>query len=174
MIIIVIIYTFTHIFAFQVNIYTFGMNIKEERHHQIVEIIQHQRISRQEELLEQLLSHGFSLTQATLSRDLKELKVGKIPDSQHESIYFITSSSNNNNELHGVTAIEFVRDMVLIKCLRGYAGSVAASIDNCEIHEIAATIAGNDTILVILKDNNNFDNFRDALLVHFSGIDYLF
>jgi len=82
------------------NIYTFGMSIKEERHHKIVDIIQHQRISRQEELLEQLLSHGFSLTQATLSRDLKELKVGKIPDPQHGSIYFISSNSNNNYELH--------------------------------------------------------------------------
>ena len=150
------------------------MNIKEERHHKIVDIIQHQRISRQEELLEKLLSNGFSLTQATLSRDLKELKVGKVPDSEHGSIYFVSSNSNTNHELHGVTAIEFVRDMVLVKCLGGYASSVAASIDSCEMPEIAGSIAGNDTILIILKDNISFDDFRDALLIHFSGIDYLF
>ena len=150
------------------------MNTKEERHLKIVDIIQHQRISRQEELLEQLLSHGFSLTQATLSRDLKELRVGKIPDSRYGSIYFISASSNNNYELHGVTAIDYVRDMVLVKCLRGYAGSVAASIDSCEIAEIAGTIAGNDTILIILQEDSSFDDFKKALTTHFSSIDYLF
>jgi len=149
------------------------MNIKEERQHRIIEIIQHQRISRQEDLLELLLKHGFSLTQATLSRDLKELKVGKIPDSEYGSIYFISSNENNSTELHGVTSIEFVRNNVLIKCLRGYAGSVAASIDDHEMPEIAGTIAGNDTILVILKDNISFDQFREALLLQFSSIDYL-
>ena len=149
------------------------MNIKEKRQHRIVDIIQHQRISRQDKLLEQLLSDGFSLTQATLSRDLKELKVGKIPDSQHGSIYFVSSNSNNNYELHGVTSIEFVRDMVLVKCLSGYAGSVAASIDHCEIKEIAGTIAGNDTILIILHEEYDFNDFRDALSNHFSGLEHL-
>ena len=150
------------------------MNTKEERHQRIIEIIQHQRISRQEELLEQLLSHGFSLTQATLSRDLKELKVGKIPDSEYGNIYFISSTTNSNHKLHGVNSIEYIRDMVLIKCHRGYAGSVAASIDEINMQEIAGTIAGNDTILVILKDKVRYDQFRDALTNHFDGIDYLF
>jgi len=64
--------------------------------------------------------------------------------------------------------------MVLIKCLRGYAGSVAASIDSCELPEIAGSIAGNDTILIILQEKTSFEDFRDALTAHFSGIDYLF
>lgn len=150
------------------------MKSKEERHHKIVDIIQHQAISSQDKLLEQLFSEGFSLTQATLSRDLKELKVGKIPDSQHGSIYFVSSNSNNNFELHGVVSIDYVREMVLVKCLRGYAGSVAASIDQCEMQEIAGTIAGNDTIIIILHEKYSFNDFRDALTTHFSSIEYLF
>jgi transcriptional regulator of arginine metabolism len=150
------------------------MNTKEERHHRIINIIQHQRISRQEELLEQLLSLGFSLTQATLSRDLKELKVGKTPDSEFGNIYFISSTTNSNHKLHGVNSIEYVRDMVLIKCNGGYAGSVAASIDEIDMHEIAGTIAGNDTILVILKDQISYNQFRHTLIKHFDGIGYLF
>lgn len=150
------------------------MNGKETRQLKIVDIIQHQRISRQEDLLEQLLKLGFSVTQATLSRDLKELKVGKIPDPQFGSIYFVSSTNDHLHELHGIHSIEWVRDMVLIKCLRGYANSVAASIDLCEIPEIAGTIAGNDTILVILKEHFGFDDFRNSMLIQFSGIDYLF
>ncbi len=156
------------------NIYAFGMNGKEERQLKIVETIQHQRISRQEDLLEQLLKLGFSITQATLSRDLKELKVGKIPDPQFGSIYFVSSTNDNSHELHGVQSIDWVRDMVIIKCLRGYANSVAASIDLCELPIIAGTIAGNDTILVIIKDHQTIDDFRSAMLTQFSGIDYLF
>jgi len=150
------------------------MNTKKERHQKIVDIIQHQAISRQEELIEQLEAHGFSLTQATLSRDLKELKVGKVPDHKYGSVYFISSSSNDNHELHGVISIEFVRNMVLVKCLRGYAASVAASIDSCNFDEIAGTIAGNDTILVVLKNQVSFDDFRNTLRLHFVGVDYLF
>jgi len=150
------------------------MSNKETRQLKIVEIIQHQRISRQEDLLEQLLKLGFSITQATLSRDLKELKVGKVPDPQLGSVYFISSANDKTHELHGVQSIKWVRNMVLIKCLRGYANSVAASIDLCEIPDIAGTIAGNDTILLILEDGKSFDDFRDSLLEHFNGIEYLF
>ncbi|MCK5856307.1 MAG: hypothetical protein KAG64_02390 [Bacteroidales bacterium] len=150
------------------------MNTKENRQIKIVEIIQHQKISRQEDLLDNLLTTGYSVTQATLSRDLKELKVGKIPDPQFGSIYFISSAHSDTYDLHGVQSIEWVREMVLIKCIRGYANSVAASIDNCNIMEIAGTIAGNDTILVILKNNTSFDDFRKALITHFNGVDYLF
>ena len=150
------------------------MSNKEKRQQIIVDIIHNQQINKQEDLLEQLLKLGFSSTQATLSRDLKELKVGKIPDSLHGSIYFISSNRKTNKELHGVTSIDLVRDMVLIRCLRGYANSVAASIDSCEINEISGTIAGNDTVLVILKDEASFEDLRKSLLKQFSGIDYIF
>ena len=150
------------------------MNNKEERQQKIVEIIQHQKISRQEELLEKLISLGYSFTQATLSRDLKELRIGKIPDPQHGNIYFVSSINSEQQELHGIQSIEWVRDSVLIKCLRGYANSIAASIDESNIPEIAGTIAGNDTILLIVHNHYSFDDFRKALVNHFNGIDYLF
>jgi len=150
------------------------MNNKEERQQKIVEIIQHQKISRQEELLEKLISLGYSFTQATLSRDLKKLRIGKVPDPQYGSIYFVSSSNSDQQELHGIQSIEWVRDSVLIKCLRGYANSVAASIDESNIPEIAGTIAGNDTILLVIYDRFSFDDFRKALVSHFNGIDYLF
>lgn len=156
------------------NKYTFGMNTKESRQQKIVDIIQHQHISRQEDLLEQLINSKFSITQATLSRDLKELKVGKIPNSEYGSIYFVSSANKDTHELHGVQSIAWVRDMVIIKCLNGYANSIAASIDECQLPEIAATIAGNDTLLIILHNHISYDEFRNSVLLHFSGIEYLF
>ena len=150
------------------------MNFKEERHQEIVEIIQNQKISRQEDLLDKLIIQGFTLTQATLSRDLKELKIGRVPDSKHGNVFFISTLDNNHNELHGISSIEYVGGMVLIKSIAGYANSIAATIDSTNIQTIAGTIAGNDTTLVILKSGVSFEEFRFSFLEKFKGIEYLF
>jgi transcriptional regulator of arginine metabolism len=163
-----------YIFAFKMNFYTSGMNTKSKRQQLIEDIIKNQRISRQEDLMEQLLKHGFSVTQATLSRDLKELKVGKIPDPKHGSIYFISTANSDLHELHGLQSIEWARETVIIKCISGFANSIAALIDEHNLKEIAGTLAGNDTIFIILKESYDFDDFKNALLQQFSGIDHYF
>ena len=150
------------------------MSAKTARQQKIVEIIQHQHISRQEDLIDQLSKHGFSVTQATLSRDLKELQVGKIPHHQFGSVYFVGVHNEHLRELHGLKSIEWVRGMVLVKCLPGFANSVAALLDESPIESIAGTIAGNDTVLVVIKDDADFEQFTAELQHQFNGLDYLF
>ena len=148
------------------------MNFKNERHKIIQEIISKNKISRQEDLLLLLVNRGFDLTQATLSRDLRKLKVGKIHDVHLGSIYFIPHDENEQ-ALRGALSVEFSGNLAVIKTEAGYANSVAVRIDNTKITEIIAKLAGNDTIIIVFRDDVSKDNFNDILSKHFPDIDHL-
>lgn len=148
------------------------MNFKNERHKIIQEIISKNKISRQEDLLLLLLNRGFDLTQATLSRDLRELKVGKIHDVHLGSIYFIPQDENEQ-PLRGTLSIEFSGNLAVVKTEPGYANSVAVRIDNTTIEEIIGTLAGNDTIIIVFRDDVLKENFNKILSRHFPDIDQL-
>jgi len=136
------------------------MKTKTQRLLTIRKIIEKEKISSQEELLGKLVKEGFHLTQATLSRDLKFLKAGKIPDNRKGYIYMLSSSemeqSNLLNEsnfpVNGFLSIDFAWNMGVIKTLPGYANGIASAIDNLETFEILGTVAGDDTILVIPRE----------------------
>jgi transcriptional regulator of arginine metabolism len=131
---------------------------KEERLNVIKQIILSQKISSQEELLTILLNQGFELTQATLSRDLKHLKVGRIP-SESGSTYVIsndfinsTSEPSHSPVEMGFKTIEFSGNMAVIKTLPAYSHAVADALDKADIQEILGTVAGNDTVFLVLRD----------------------
>jgi transcriptional regulator of arginine metabolism len=98
------------------------------------------------------------MTQATLSRDLKYLKVAKMPDSERGYIYMLTerqminATDNEEISLTGFISIDFAQNMAIIKTLPGHASSFAYALDQLNSYEIAGTIAGDDTILVIPRD----------------------
>ncbi|MCF8345595.1 MAG: arginine repressor [Bacteroidales bacterium] len=121
-------------------------------------LITRENISSQEELLSMLEKQGFSMTQATLSRDLKYLKVAKMPDSDRGYIYMLTErqlndpSENSELPITGFVSIDFARGMAVMKTLPGHASSIAYALDNLNSYEIAGTIAGDDTILIIPRD----------------------
>jgi len=162
-----------YIFALRKHKYTIiTMNNKTERQKLIREIINKNKISRQEDLLLLLVNRGFDLTQATLSRDLRELKVGKIHDAHYGSIYFIPND-DNGQQLRGALSIEFSNNLSVLKTKSGFANSVAVRIDNTEIDEIIGTIAGNDTIIIIFKDDVPKENYLQILSKHFPDIDQL-
>mgnify|MGYP001127555871 CR=1 FL=1 len=135
--------------------------MKENRLKAIRNIITNNRIGSQEELLHKLIDLGFELTQATLSRDLKQLKVGRIP-SKDGFAYVISDDNENitNQEqlspvAYGFLAIEFSGNIVVIKTLPAYSHTIADAIDKAEINEVLGTIAGNDTVLVVVKEGLN-------------------
>lgn len=118
------------------------MKKKRERLDAIKEIILKSRISNQDELLGPLQSRGFDITQATLSRDLKQLKIAKVPDSDGKYIYVLpkTDSIGNaiqyptddgglQNDLGGFVSINFSQNIAVIKTTPGFAGSIAYDID---------------------------------------------
>lgn len=148
------------------------MSSKAERLLEIRKIINTNKIHRQEELLSLLVNRGFDTTQATLSRDLRELKVGKIHDAHYGSIYFIPDEirmldGESRVPLQGIVSFQFSGNMAVIKTLPGFANSVAVRIDDKEISEVIGTIAGNDTILIVFVDGLPKEKAQLVVQQHF-------
>jgi transcriptional regulator of arginine metabolism len=135
------------------------MKNKNERLAAIQRLIGKKKISSQEELLRMLIAEGFKMTQATLSRDLHYLKVSKMPDADDTYIYVLKETVvpvqkglNVGFPLNGFISMQFVMGMAIIRTLPGFASGIASAIDTMKIREIAGTIAGDDTILLIPID----------------------
>lgn len=154
------------IFVRVFNKYT-TMNVKEQRLHAIRKIIQTETIRSQEELLYSLSRKGFSVTQATLSRDIKHLNIIKKHDGNGLYIYtlpetlsFADQTSNADTELF---KIEFSGNLAVIKTRPGYAMGIASDIDVNAPVEILGTIAGDDTILIIPREGYTREQIALAL-----------
>lgn len=136
------------------------MSQKSLRIKEIRDILEKQKIGTQEDLLNILKRRGFDITQATLSRDLKMLNVGWKQSKDFGRHYFISKETSDSpvNEpvpLYGAKSVEFSFNLCVIKTLAGYANSVGALIDSRNFSEIIGTVAGNDTILLILKEGHD-------------------
>lgn len=143
------------IFVASLHKYT-KMSTKKERLDTICHIIQTLAVSNQEELLKQLELSGFQVTQATLSRDIFQLKVSKVHDENGNYVYrlpdypALMQSVKKQEALH--PNIEFSGNLAVVKTRPGYAMGIASDIDTQAPHEILGTIAGDDTILVIPRE----------------------
>ncbi len=142
------------------------MKSKKMRLDTIGRILQAEAISSQEELLKRLNEKGFSATQATLSRDIRQLKVVKTHDKDGNYAYrlpdysaFIQSKTDQATPAN----IEFSGNLAVIKTRPGYAMGIASDIDNFAPHEILGTIAGDDTILIIPREGISRERVVEAL-----------
>jgi transcriptional regulator of arginine metabolism len=142
-------------------------------------ILRDQWIRNQEELQKALESKGFEATQATLSRDLRQLHVMKIMDPVRGSRYILPEDKDMReaisrlpDHLDGVLSVEFSGQFGVIRTLPGFANGVAFTIDYQQIPEIMGTIAGDDTILVILKEGVSKNLIAGILSSKFPGISY--
>ncbi|NLO22112.1 MAG: arginine repressor [Syntrophomonadaceae bacterium] len=132
--------------------------MKSQRHFTIMDIISKERIATQEELCEALKTRNFDVTQATVSRDIKELQLIKIPDLEgyRYSLPDNTALKNSYERMKrifqdSVVNIDHSENIVVIKTLPGAAQSVASMIDTSGLNRIIGTVAGDDTILVVVK-----------------------
>ena len=150
------------------------MKIKNDRLEALRLIISSQQLGSQDELLSALQKEGFKLTQATLSRDLKQLKVAKASSMSgnyvyvlpNETMYKRVSSPNSIREMMkvpGFISINFSGNMGVIKTRPGSASSIAWNIDNSDIPEILGTIAGDDTIFIVIKESVKHQQVIEAL-----------
>lgn len=131
------------------------MTTKTERLNAICRILQAADISSQEELLKRLNQEGFSVTQATLSRDIRSLKVIKVHGANGSYAYKLPSPQApdmTKDEALRPGRIEFSGNLAVIKTRPGYAMGLASDIDDQAPREILGTIAGDDTILVIPRE----------------------
>ena len=157
------------IFAVLLHKYT-SMSTKKERLDAICRIIQTEKIGNQEELLKQLENSGFQVTQATLSRDIKQLKVIKVHDGDRNYVYRLPDYSALMQPVKEQTQyhpnIEFSGNLAVVKTRPGYAMGIASDIDTHAPCEILGTIAGDDTILIIPREGISRDKIVKAL-AHF-------
>ena len=150
------------------------MKVKNNRLEALRLIISSQQLGSQDELLNALQKEGFKLTQATLSRDLKQLKVAKAASMSgnyvyvlpNETMYKRVSSPNSIREMMkvpGFIRINFSGNIGIIKTRPGYASSIAWNIDNSDVPEILGTIAGDDTIFIVIKEGISHQHVVEAL-----------
>lgn len=153
------------------------MENKSQRLATIKRIIQTEHVTSQDELLKNLISQGYHLTQATLSRDLKLLKVAKMPDGSGSYRYalpanFSAASTSNatKHSLDGFLAIEFSGNLGVIKTVPAFSHTVASAIDAIPIDSIIGTLAGNDTIIFVVREGFTQADVRQALLKEFPDL----
>lgn len=150
------------------------MKIKNNRLEALRMIISSQQLGSQEELLDALQREGFKLTQATLSRDLKQLKVAKAASMSGNYVYVLPNETMYKRvstpqqvremmQVPGFLSINFSGNMGVIKTRPGYASSIAWNIDNSDIPQILGTIAGDDTIFIVIKQGYTEKEVIDSL-----------
>ena len=140
-------------------------------------LISSMELGSQEEVLQALEKEGFKLTQATLSRDLKQLKVAKAASMNGKYVYVLPNDTMYKRittprmatemlQSSGFVSLSFSGNLGVIKTRPGYASSIAYNIDNSESSNIIGTIAGDDTIFIVIKENSS----RDAVVEDLSPI----
>ncbi|MCR5629440.1 arginine repressor [Eubacterium sp.] len=132
--------------------------MKDKRHRKIIEIINKYDIETQEELANMLIKEGFNVTQATVSRDIKELNLTKVATSNGSkyTVGSTTDFSDNNKYIRilkdGFISMDHGENIIVIKTVSGMAMAVAAALDALKFEEIMGCIAGDDTIMCAAKN----------------------
>lgn len=142
------------------------MKNRKRRISEVIDLIQNQPIGSQEELLRLLAERGYFVTQATLSRDLKMLRVTKTPTERGTYMFVLPDSDELQEsslqtvekkmtpaQRNGIISISFSRNMVVIKTRNGYAPGLAHDIDFSKCSEILGTIPGANTVFAVLRED---------------------
>jgi len=132
--------------------------MKKIRHKAIVDIIKKYNVETQEELAGHLKDAGFIVTQATVSRDIRELKLSKVPIGGGRQKYVIIQHDESHMEdkfirvlKDGFVSMDMAQNILVVKTVSGMAMAVAAAIDSLKFHEVVGCIAGDDTIMVAVR-----------------------
>ena len=145
--------------------------MKFKRQAAILDIITSYEIKTQEELSTHLRERGYAATQATISRDIKELRLIKV--ASHSGGYQYSTPDQSSTATHMtrlknifrecVVKVDRAQNLVVLKTLVGMANAAAAAIDAMKIRDIVGTLAGDDNILVILRTNEDADRFCEMV-----------
>ena len=131
--------------------------MKLERHSKIVELIGKYEVGTQEELAEYLNQEGYNVTQATVSRDIRELRLTKVPTENGKQRYVVLQSQENFNDKYirilkdGFMSMDMAQNILVIKTVSGMAMAVAAALDELHFHEIVGCVAGDNAIMCAVR-----------------------
>ena len=145
--------------------------MKSTRHAKILELIKEYEIETQEELSEYLRKEGYHVTQATVSRDIRELRLMKRSSSHGKQRYTATSNSTDPELttkydrvfLEGFRSMDVAQNILVVKTVPGMAMAVAAALDHMECDEIVGSIAGDDTIMCAVRTTEDAHKLMNRL-----------
>ena len=144
--------------------------MKTKRQRKIIELITNYDIETQEELAAKLVENGFNVTQATISRDIRELNLTKLATKGGKQKYAVQSSSDivsNSKYMRvlndGIITMDTAGNILVVKTVSGMAMAVAAALDAMQIKEILGCIAGDDTIMCVVKHAEETDRVKEHI-----------
>ena len=136
--------------------------MKSQRQAKIMEIISNRNVETQEQLLQELQNAGFRSTQATISRDIKELRIVK--ELTNFGTYRYTAAADEvggtfSNKLNAIfreciTGYDYAQNIIIIRTLPGLASAAASAIDSMNMNMVVGSLAGDDTVMVVMRDSN--------------------
>ncbi len=151
--------------------------MKYNRHAKILDIIENNEIETQDELAEKLRELGMDVTQATISRDIKELRLVKVMapagNYRYAAMNFDTGSMNDRLLIiikEAFVSCDYANNILVIKTLPGMAQAVAATVDTLGWNDIVGTIAGDDTILIICRAEKIAEDLMEKILRMVRGV----
>lgn len=155
----------------------------KERHSRlkaIRKLIKNHRVESQETLLSYLQKEGYEVTQATLSRDLKMLKVGKVSDGNAGYFYTLPSDEENQESeqiykrdfLRGYVSIDWSGNIIVIKTFPGHANTVSNALDNLNLKDLLGTVAGDNCLFACIKEGVSGEDFVKKLKTKIPEIEY--
>ena len=136
--------------------------MKSKRHEKILELIRDNDIETQEQLLQQLQECGFNTTQATISRDIKQLRIIKElgPNGTYrysasaKPVEHAFSSKLNIIFSQCVTSVDYAQNIIVVRTMPGLASAAASAIDALNWSSVVGTLAGDDTLFIVMRENN--------------------
>ena len=144
--------------------------MKKNRHRQIVEIINKYDVETQEDLARYLKEAGFEVTQATVSRDIRELKLTKVSSGRGRQRYIVLNQADAHMEdrfirvlKEGFLSMDMAQNILVVKTVPGMAMAVAAAIDSLNFPEVVGCIAGDDTIMIAVRTIEDTENLMDKI-----------
>ena len=144
--------------------------MKVNRHAKIIELINKYHIETQEELAEYLNQEGFKVTQATVSRDIRDLKLTKIPSENGKPRYALHQHNENGMSekyirvlREGYLSMDMAQNILVIKTVAGMASAVCAALDAMKWNEIVGSIAGDDTIMCAIRSVDDTVKVMDKI-----------
>ena len=144
--------------------------MKINRHAKIIELINKYHIETQEELAEYLNQEGFKVTQATVSRDIRDLKLTKVPyegGRQKDAVHQTVETEMNEKYIRilrdGYVSMDMAQNILVIKTVSGMAMAVCAAIDSLKWNEVVGSIAGDDTIMCVIRSTDDAVKIMDKI-----------
>ena len=151
--------------------------MKSKRHQKILELIESNAVDTQEELLRLLRENGYEVTQATVSRDIKELRLVKTAANDGKYQYSVSASKprpDMSSQFYtffnkSVYSVDHCKNFVVVKCHTGMANAVCEMLDAMEIKGIVGTLSGDNTFFVMIREDQLAEELAEELSKHMQG-----